>query len=128
MSKTIQLNKGKTMSGIKRFVNKRQEKSVEFMGEEVTIYKLTLGQARQLQNASAALAEAIEKGEEAGDAELGMLREVLKHGVEGGDELTAEDFETFSADDLSKLATEIMIFAGLQTRGNLNEEDSQPKS
>jgi hypothetical protein len=33
--------------------------------------------------------------------------------VEGGEDLTDEDFETFPMDELSKLSTEVMKFSGI---------------
>jgi hypothetical protein len=118
MPNQIKINKETQMSGIKNFVGRRQHKVVPFMDGDVTIYKLTLAQARQLQEVSTKMLDAESKGEKVEDSELEMLQVVLAAGVEGGEELTPEDFETFSIDDLSKLAEEIMAFAGLGKKGN----------
>jgi hypothetical protein len=94
------------MSGIKGLVGKRVQKSVKFMGEEVKISKLSVSEVMELQNLSKDLKEDDTAG-------LGILRTVIRAAVEGGDDLTDEDFETFPMDELSKLSTEIMKFSGI---------------
>ncbi len=94
------------MSGIKGLVGKRVQKSVKFMGEEVKISKLSVSEVMDLQN----LSKDLKEDESAG---LGMLRTVIRAAVEGGEDLTDEDFETFPMDELSKLSTEIMKFSGI---------------
>jgi hypothetical protein len=42
-----------------------------------------------------------------------VLKLVISAGVEGGAELTDEDFQGFSMDELSKLSAEVMKFSGI---------------
>jgi len=96
------------MSGIKALVGKRVSKSVKFMGEDIKISKLSVAEVLEIQNKAKELKE---------DEALGLdvLRTVIRSAVEGGDELSDTDFETFPMEELSKLSTEIMKFSGIGT-------------
>lgn len=92
--------------GMKGLVGKRMTQKVDFMGEKLTIKKLSVAEVIEIQ----AQAKALEGNDEAG---FGVLRTVIKSSVEGADDLTDEDFQQFAMDDLSKLSTAIMKFSGI---------------
>jgi transcriptional regulator of met regulon len=95
-----------TMSGIKALANKRMSKKVKFMGEDITIYKLSIEQVLSIQEK----AKNVKDDEE---ANFDLLQEVIGYAVEGGNELTDEDFNKFPIDELSKISNEVMKFSGL---------------
>lgn len=103
---TVKNSKVIKMSGIKGLVGKRVQKSVKFMGEEVKISKLSVSEVMDIQ----AKAKELQDNDEAG---LGVLRTVIRSAVEGGEDLSDDDFSTFPMDELSKLSTEIMKFSGI---------------
>jgi hypothetical protein len=103
---TVKNSKEIKMSGIKGLVGKRVQKVVKFMGEEVKISKLSVAEVMDIQ----AKAKELQDDDAAG---LGVLRTVIRSAVEGGEDLTDEDFETFPMDELSKLSTEVMKFSGI---------------
>lgn len=94
------------MSGIKDLVGKKMTKSVKFMGEDVKISKLSVAEVMDIQNK----AKTLEQDDSAG---FDVLKTVIKAAVEGGSDLTDQDFENFPMDELSKLSAEIMKFSGI---------------
>ena len=95
-----------SMSGIKGLVGRKMTKKVKFMGEDVTISKLSVAEVLEIQEE----AKKLEGTEEGG---FGVLKTVIKSAVEGGADLSDADFEGFPMDELSKLSTEIMKFSGI---------------
>lgn len=98
------------MSGIKSLVGKRMNKKVKFMGEDVTITKLTVAEVLEIQESAKNLQDSDAEG-------FGILKKVIGLAVEGGADLSDEDFQTFPMDELSKLSTEIMKFSGVGEQG-----------
>lgn len=94
------------MSSIKGFVGKRMSKTVKFMGEDVKVSKLSVAEVMAIQEA----AKDIDKDDVSG---FEVLKKVIESAVEGGSELTDEDFKNFPMDELSKLSGEIMKFSGI---------------
>ena len=94
------------MSGIKALVGKKMTKSVKFMGEDVKINKLSVAEVLEIQEK----AKSLEQDDAAG---FDVLKTVIKAAVDGGADLTDEDFENFPMDELSKLSAEIMKFSGI---------------
>jgi len=76
------------------------------MNTDVKISKLTVEEVQEIQELSKGLKEDSEEG-------LGVLYKIIRSTVEGGDELTEEDFAKFPMDELSKLSGEIMKFSGI---------------
>ena len=105
--KPIVINSGANkVAGLKSFVGKKQEKSVDFMGEKIPVRKLTVAQVLEIQ----------EKAKMAGEdetANFDLLKVVISYGAEGGDELIDDDFNSFALDDLSKLSAAIMKHSGI---------------
>ena len=91
---------------IKELVGKKITKKVKFMGEDVTISKLSLVEVMDIQ----AKAKELEGNEKEG---FNILRKVIRSSVEDADQLEDSDFDTFPMDELSKLSQEIMKFSGL---------------
>lgn len=97
--------KGNKMS-IKNLVGKKITKEVKFMGESVTINKLSVSEVLDIQVKAKEL--------EGNDTEgFTLLKSVIRSAVQGAEELSNEDFDTFPMDELSKLSNEIMKFSGL---------------
>lgn len=91
---------------LKNLLGKKTEQQIDFMGEKMTIYKLSVAQVMTIQKVAAA-------GEESDDAGLMVLVNIIREGMEGGSELSDEDFQNFSIDDLTKAANAIMKFSGM---------------
>ena len=91
---------------MKTLVGKKVTKEVVFMGEKVTISKLSVAEVTKIQESAKDAAANTED-------QLLVLREVIKSSVSGAEELTDEDFQSFPLDELSKLSTEIMKHSGL---------------
>ena len=128
------------MSGIKGLVGKKMSKSIKFMGENINIFKLSVSQVMEIQ-ALARVVEAnakdqnkikdtfdreqaklllanpehyVEEYEAPEDLDnIKLLRSVVRMSVEGAEELTDEDFQTFPMDELAKLSNDIMVFSGV---------------
>ena len=93
---------------MKHLVGKLITKKVPFMGDEVEVKKLTVGEILELQ-------KVIAKVGESDDAEkqIGLLRDIIKVAVIGADELTDADFQTFPIEELNKLSNSVMSLSGL---------------
>lgn len=99
------------MTGLKSRVGKKVSREVKFMGDPITIYKLSAGQIIDIQHlAKDTVAEAEEE-----DTGLGILLMILKGSTEGGEDLTEEDLMELPMEELSTLSNEIMKFSGVDT-------------
>jgi len=94
--------------GIKALVGKKVTKAVKFMGTEIKISKLSVSEVFDIQDK----AKELKDNESLG---LDVLKTVIRSAVEGGQDLTDQDFETFPMDELSILSNEIMKFSGLSS-------------
>lgn len=92
--------------GIKGLVGRKMTKDVKFMGESVKISKLSVSEVMDIQ----ARAKNLETDDAAG---FEVLKTVIVAAVEGGKDLTDDDFQAFPMDELSKLSAEIMKFSGI---------------
>jgi len=117
---TLKPLKGNNMSdikpsGMKSLVGRKMTKKYEFMGEKVTISKLSVAEVMDIQEKARTLSEETAEQDDSG---IALLMMVIQSAVEGADELTKEDFESFPMDELSKLSQEIMVYSGIdQARG-----------
>lgn len=93
-------------TGIKGLVGQKMTKTVKFMNKDVTISKLTVSEVVEIQER----AKAIEANEAEG---FNVLKVVIRSAVEGGKDLTDEDFDAFPLDELSKLSNEVMKYSGI---------------
>jgi hypothetical protein len=99
---------------MKHLVGKTLTEKVPFMGDEVEVKKLTVGQILAMQ----AMIVKSNKTEGA-ESQIKLLRDIIKLSVVGSEELTDKEFETFPMSELNLLSEEIMRVSGLGgTEGN----------
>lgn len=96
----------KMAEGIKSLVGKKMTKTVKFIGEDIKITKLNVAEVMEIQEK----AKLLESEQLTG---LDLLKKVIRLSVEGADQLTDQDFDSFPMDELSKLSNEIMKFSGI---------------
>jgi hypothetical protein len=94
--------------GIKALVGKKMTKDTKFLGSTITISKLSVSEVTLIQEQAKA-AEAAQDDM----AGLELLKTVIRSAVEGGADLTDEDFDGFPMDELSRISQEIMKFSGI---------------
>jgi len=93
---------------MKHLVGKAITEKVPFMGDEVEVKKLTVGEILALQKVIAKVGNSEDAAKQ-----IGLLREIIKVAVLGADELSDEDFDTFPIEELNKLSTAVMNTSGL---------------
>ena len=98
--------------GLRGLIGKRVNKTISFMGSELEINKLTVGQVTRIQG----MAKEAEKDE---SKSLDILKEVIRTAVVGAADFTDEEFSEFPIGELTTLSNEIMSFSGL---GNVQPE------
>jgi hypothetical protein len=101
------ISKGVSSMSIKSLIGKKMSREVTFMGEKVTISKLSVAEVMEIQEK----AKKLESDDSAG---LDVLITVIRSAVEGANELSDQDFEALPMDELAKLSGEIMKFSGIQ--------------
>jgi hypothetical protein len=89
---------------MKHLIGKKMSTQVDFMGEKVTVSKLSVAQILKIQEAT--------KKQKAGD-EVGVLRLMVRLAVEGASELSDDEFDSFPLEELGKLGAEIVRFSGM---------------
>lgn len=94
---------------MKHLVGKEMTEKVPFMGDEVEVRKLTVGQVMSLQK----VIEAAAKKSDDDKAQLKLLCDVIKIAVVGAEDLTDKDFDTFPVSELTGLSEKIMGLSGL---------------
>lgn len=90
---------------MKKLVGKSMTKKTKFIGEEITIKKLSVAQVMELQTKF--------KETEGEDNSMEILKTVIRQSAEGGDQLSDEEFNEFPVEELSNLSAEILKFSGL---------------
>ena len=89
---------------MKHLVGKDITKKVPFMGEEVEVRSLTVGQAREIE----AMTKKVNKLPEEKRDHLDLLRKVVRLAVVGADQLTDEELDSFPITELTNLSQAIM--------------------
>ena len=89
---------------LKSLAAKRITREIKFMGESVTISKLTVQEVMAIQ-------EFVKTNPN--NEGLETLRMIMDFSVEDAKELTDEEFSSFPMDELNKLSEEIMKFSGV---------------
>jgi hypothetical protein len=89
---------------LKSLAAKRITKDIKFMGESITISKLTVQEVMDIQE--------YVKNKPENDG-LETLRLIMNFSVEEAKELSDEEFSSFPMDELNKLSAEIMKFSGV---------------
>lgn len=97
-------------TGLRALIGKRLSKKTKFMETDVTIFKLTVSQVKALQEHAKAV-------ENADEANLEVLKFIIRAAVDGGDALTDDDFNEFPVEELSTLTSDIMKFSGMTDEG-----------
>jgi hypothetical protein len=105
--KTIKVSK--MSEGMKSLIGRKQSKNFKFMGEDVKIHKLTVGQVMEIQEQ----AKGIEGDETKG---FDTIKSVIRYAVEGAEDLSDEDFDSLPLDDLNTLSEAILKFSGMDVR------------
>jgi hypothetical protein len=103
------ISKANNMSeakGIKGLVGRKMTKKTKFVGEDVTISKLSVSEVLEIQ-------ESAKQAENTESTGFDLLKKVIRMSVEGANDLSDQDFDSFPMDELSKLSSEIMKFSGI---------------
>jgi len=90
---------------------KAQTKTIDFAaveGGKVTLTKLSLKSVREMQELAKDMDDAASF-----DSNLAAMRFVIRAGVVEAADLSDEDFDLFSLDDLATLQQEVMAYSGL---------------
>jgi len=95
---------------IRDLVGTKMSRDVKFMGSSVKINKLLVSQVLEIQGKAKSIKEDDAEGFE-------VLKLVIRLGLEGGSDLTDEDFGNLPLAELSNLSTEIMKFSGMGEQG-----------
>lgn len=90
---------------MKNLVGRRMTKEVAFLGEAVTIQKLSVKEVKEIQE----LLKTVDLETEP----LKLVQGVIRIGVVGAVELTDDDFDEFPPDELNNLVTEVLKFSGI---------------
>jgi len=100
---------------MKHLVGKTITQKVPFMGDEVEVKKLTVGEIFSLQ----AIISASQKGKQDEEKQVALLRDILRLAVVGANEITDEEFAGFPLGELSDLSQQVVAVSGLgNTEGN----------
>lgn len=90
---------------MKELVGKFVEKQASFLGEKVTIRKLTVNQVMKIQEMS--------KADQTEESNLEVLAYVITNSVKGAETITIDEIKGFPLDELSNLSQSILEFSGL---------------
>jgi len=102
---------------MKHLVGKTIIQKVPFMETEVDIRKLSVKEVLAIQDM---VKKSTKSKNPSDDAQLDLLREILRMAVVGASEMTNEEFDTFPLGELTAVSETIMSFSGLTdpTAGN----------
>jgi hypothetical protein len=101
---------------MKHLVGKQITKKVSFMDDEVEIKKLSVGEVLKVQTIITKSTKS-----KSDDAQVQLIRDVIKLAVIGADELTDDDFKKFPLAELNSLSEEIISYSGLGGSGETSE-------
>jgi hypothetical protein len=95
--------------GLKSLIGKPQTKTYDFMGEKITVKKLTVEEVMNIQDSVSR-----KDDEDVTETEaFASLRNVIRMSCPAFDELDDGDFNQLPLDDLTKLSQEIMRWSGI---------------
>jgi hypothetical protein len=108
-----------TENKIRRILGKRVSKEVDFMGEKLSIHKLSVNQILEIQTL-------VKDNEVKSKTDVGLserdsfktVQRVLSLGCPEFAELNDEEFDSLPLDDLNKLSEAILEFSGMSNKGN----------
>lgn len=103
-------------TGIKSLVGKTMTKTATFMGEKLSIKKLSVAQILEIQEQSTPQKD--DEGKSIIDEKAGFesLKMIVRFSVENAEDLSDEEFDGFPLDELSKLSNEIMKHSGIDDK------------
>lgn len=93
---------------MKHLVGKVITKKFPFMGDEVEVRQLSVGEVLKVQNMIKKTSKS-----KAEDSQTELLRGVIKIAVVGAEDLSNEEFSTFPIAALNELSENILEFSGL---------------
>lgn len=96
----------------KTLLGKKITKQHQFMGQNVTIQKLSVSQVLQIQEEAKKLSDAPTEVDS-----FAMLKRVIQLGVPEAEVLSDEDFNSLPLEELSTLSAKIMEFSGISNQG-----------
>jgi len=100
---------------MKHLVGKDVSKEVSFMGDKVTITKLSAGRIMEVQ-------ELVKKNAKKDADPMDLVRGVLVLGVTGAADLAPEDFLTFPLDEMNDLVDAVLRYSGLKADNEAADE------
>jgi len=108
--------------GFKKLVGKRMNKKLKFMGEDVTIYKLSVAQVQEIQ-AEAKIQEAKQKAADLLNDSRALRIKTLREAGENdaADELASEPDDTADADGFGILRT--VLRSAVEGAEDITDED-----
>ena len=94
-----------------RFIEARRTavKKVKFIGQELVIVKLSVGQVLEVQS----LAKAVEAEKDAGAKHIDLLFMIVRMGAPELKDLSDEEMNELPMEELSELSSGIMSYSGL---------------
>jgi len=119
---TMERPNNMSSTSIVNYKGRRIEKNIPFMDGELTIYKLPLGIAEEIQN----MVKAQSRLEEEERDQLVMVKTVMKNAVEGGQDLEEDGLKSFPLGDLMEVVKAVMEFSGMAVDPKTLEETPEP--
>jgi hypothetical protein len=101
---------------MKHLVGKEITEEFEFMGDKVTVRKLTVKEVLSVQKEINTLSKAKDES-----SQLKIVREILRRTVQGADKMSDEEFDNFPLGELTDLVEKAVGFSGMggaQAEGN----------
>ena len=98
---------------MKHLVGKTMTEKVSFMGDEIEVKKLSVGDILKVQR----LTKEHNKRKNPDEAALMLLRDVIKMAVVGAQDLTDEEFDTFPLEELNKVSVSVLKLSGVNDQG-----------
>jgi len=100
---------------MKSLVGKKVTKKVNFMGESIEITRLSVKEVMEVQ----AIVKKSQKSKD-DDAQVALLRDVIRVAVDEAKELTNDEFDSFPIGELTELTEQILVYSGLQDASSGN--------
>lgn len=101
----------KVASTFRDIVGERITKTVKFMGKDLKISKLSVGEVEEVQKK----VEEFKKSDAPDEGGMELLKLVIRLSVEGGADITDDDFNVCPMDDMSKLSDDILAYSGMKS-------------
>jgi hypothetical protein len=93
---------------MKHLVGKTITEKVPFMGDEVEVKKMTVGEILDMQKLINSAAKSKKE-----DAQIGLLRDIIRVAVIDAADITDEEFNSFPISELNSLSEKILELSGI---------------